>query len=220
MIVRRIRQWAERHTSDGRYTPVGIGFHWVMAGLVILQLALGWYTTRMPAGGDRLHAYQLHSDTGLIILILAVARFAWRMIVPGPVNDADTAGWQAKVATATHVIFYICFFGLPLSGWIMWSALGNGEPLTLAGTIPWPQMPFGLLDPEWQWAIMDWTEDVHQGLILTLLILIPLHVGAALMHHLWHRDDVLAAMLPDVPDAAHHREGLTHTKTAKRSPST
>ncbi|WP_106639081.1 cytochrome b [Allosphingosinicella vermicomposti] len=218
MIGARLREWARRHSDKGRYTPVGIIFHWVMAALVILQLALGWYTTRMYAGGDRLTAYQWHSDLGLLILFLAFLRFAWRMMVPGPINDADKGGWQTNIAYATHVVFYLCFFGLPITGWMMWSALGDGRPLYVAGLVPWPQMPFGGLDPQWQWAILDWAEDLHQMFILILIILIPLHVGAALKHHWWDRDDVLEGMLPDVKDADDHREGLTHKPKRPRSP--
>lgn len=218
MIGETLRAWANKHSAKRRYTPVGIVFHWTMAALVIGQLALGWYTTRMPAGGDRLAAYRLHSELGLLILILALLRFVWRSMVPGPINDADKGGWQTNVAHLTHVIFYICFFGLPLTGWTMWSALGDGQPLTIAGVIPWPQMPFDRLDPAWQWAIMDWAEDLHQFFILIIVILIPLHIGAALKHHWWDRDDVLTGMLPDVPDVDHPRAMLQHKPTAPRSP--
>lgn len=217
MIGEKLRAWAAKHSAKRRYTPVGIVFHWVMAVLVVGQLLLGWYTTRMPAGGTRVEAYGLHSELGILILILALLRFAWRAMVPGPINDADKGGWQTNIAHMTHVIFYICFFGLPITGWMMWSALGDGPPLSV-GAVPWPQMPFGTLDPAWQWAILDWAEDLHQFFILTIIILIPLHIGAAMKHHWWNRDDVLTGMLPDIQDAGHHREGLTHRTTAPRSP--
>ena len=218
MIAARLRAWAGRHSEKGRYTPVGITFHWVMAVLVILQLGIGWFTTRMPAGGGRVQAYQVHSDLGLLILVLALLRFVWRAMVPGPINDADRGGWQSNVAHATHVIFYICFFGLPITGWMMWSSLGDGAPLSVAGILPWPQMPFASLDSAWQWAILDWAEDLHQLFILTLVVLIPLHIGAALKHHWWDRDDVLVGMLPEIEDADHHREGLPRGPKAPQSP--
>lgn len=217
MIGARLRAWARKHSTERRYTPVGIVFHWVMAVLIIAQLLLGWYTTRMPAGGARFQAYQTHSDLGLLILILALLRFGWRAMVPGPINDADKGGWQANVAHLTHVVFYICFFGLPISGWMMWSALGDGQPLAVAGIVPWPQMPFHALDPAWQWAIMDWAEDLHLFFIVTIIIIIPLHIGAAVKHHWWDRDDVLSGMLPDIPDAEHHRKGLRRKSPEHRS---
>ena len=33
-----------------------------------------------------------------IWLVLATLRFIWRLIVPGPINDADNLGWQTKLA--------------------------------------------------------------------------------------------------------------------------
>ena len=37
---------------------------------------------------------------------------------------------------------------------------------------------------------------VHGGLAVLLLVLLALHIGAALKHHFVLRDDVLARMLP------------------------
>src|SRR3546814_5613152 len=96
----------------------------------------------LPVGGSKLGAYQVHSEMGLLILILAILRMVWRLMIPGPVNDADFQGLQTKIANVTKYIFYICFFGLPLSGWAMWSSVAEPGPLSVAGIIPWPQLPF------------------------------------------------------------------------------
>ena len=108
------------------------------------------------------------------------------------------------LARAIHVLFYVCFFGLPLSGWAMWSAEAPPGPLYLAGVVPWPQMPFGELSLEARWLILDLATDVHDALVIALLLVVPLHVAAALKHHFWERNDVLLAILPDVPDAQTH----------------
>lgn len=200
-MIEALRAWARRHTEENRYSPVAITFHWVMAALVIFQLGWGWYAGLLPAGGSKLLAYQLHTDVGLLILILAIGRFVWRMMIPGPINDADVPGLQSTIASATHVIFYICFFGLPLSGWAMWSATSGNEELAVAGVLPWPMLPFDDLPRGLRWTIMDWAEDVHHVLVVTLTVLVPLHVAAALKHHFWNRHDVLRGMLPDIPDA-------------------
>src|SRR3546814_14779057 len=81
------------------------------------DLGWGWYMSRLPVGGDKLHAYEVHSAAGLPILLLAIGRLGWRIAIPGPVNDADRQGWQKQVAYSLHYVFYICFFALPLSGW-------------------------------------------------------------------------------------------------------
>ncbi len=198
-MIAEIRAWAERHTAERRYSPVGIVFHWLMAALVLFQLGWGWHVGRMAVGADKLQGYQLHSDVGLLILLLAGLRLVWRLIVPGPINDADALGWQTRLAYLTHILFYICFFMLPISGWMMWSALGDGRPLSVAGILPWPQLPFEGLPRAIQWWILDRAESLHQLLVIVLAALVPLHVGAALKHHFWDRHDVLKGMLPELP---------------------
>jgi len=211
-VIEAIRGWALRHTSEGRYSPVGQIFHWTMAALISFQLYWGWSMSRMPVGGDKLDAYRVHAELGLLMFVLAALRAIWRLIVPGPINDADRLGWQTWAAHITHILFYICFFGLPLSGWAMWSALGDGSPLSIAGLIPWPQMPFHSLAKSLQWLVLDWSEAIHVALILLLVVMIPIHVGAALKHHFWDRHDVLLGMLPELPEDQ-AREGPPRSAT-------
>ena len=199
-MIEQLRAWARKHTEQDRYSPVGLVFHWVMAALVLFQLGWGFYSDWVAPGGDKLFAYQVHSAAGLPILILALLRGVWRLVIPGPENDADTLGWQSIAAHVTHWLFYIAFFGLPLSGWVMWSALVEPGPLYLAGVMPWPQVPLESLDVMTRFAILDVAEDVHAALIILLLVLIPAHAGAALKHHFWDRHDVLRGMLPEIPD--------------------
>ena len=84
-----IRRWAVSYTEHGKYSPVGVWFHWIMAGLVLFQLGSGWMMSRYPVGASKLATYELHSELGLTILFLAILRFGWRLFVPDPVNDAD-----------------------------------------------------------------------------------------------------------------------------------
>lgn len=204
-MIAAIRRWAARHTAERRYSPVGQIFHWTMALLISFQLIWGWYMGRIPAGGEKWQAFALHAELGLLMLLLALLRALWRLIVPGPINDADRLGWQTWAAHVTHILFYICFFGLPLSGWAMWSALGNAPPLEVAGVAPWPHMPFDAIPVSLQWWILDWAEGLHALLVLLLVAMLPLHVGAALKHHFWDRHDVLKGMLPDLPEDAEAR---------------
>ena len=217
-MIRALRAWARTHSERSRYTPVGIAFHWVMAFLVLFQLGWGYYTSWLPAGGDKLFAYQVHSSVGLPILLLAIARFGWRLMIPGPENDADRQGWQTQVAYAFHYLFYVAFFGLPLSGWAVWSSVAEPGPLYLGGVLPWPQLPFDQLSLTLRWRILDWAEDIHLALVIMLLIIVPMHVGAALKHHFWDRHDVLRGMLPEIPDAEDPREASSHRPRVPRIP--
>lgn len=217
-MLETLRAWARRHTEQNRYSPVGVAFHWVMAFLVLFQLGWGFYTDFLMPGGDKLRAYQVHSAAGLPILVLTVFRAAWRIVIPGPINDADEPGWQATVAHVTHFLFYICFVGLPLSGWVMWSSVASPGPLQLGGVLPWPQVPLESLSMEARFTVLGAAERIHYGLIVLLLVLIPAHVGAALKHHFWDRHDVLRGMLPEIPDWEDPRAARQHKPREPRFP--
>jgi cytochrome b561 len=217
-MLAELRRWARRHTERDRYSPVGVAFHWIMAALVIFQLAWGLYTDWLMPGGDKLIAYQVHSAAGLPVLVLAILRGCWRLLIPGPINDADRQGWQTTVAHVTHILFYVCFFTLPVSGWVMWSAIAPQGPLYLAGVMPWPVLPLAELGIETRFAALVVAEAVHHWSIIVLFVLIPAHVAAALKHHFWDRHDVLRGMLPEIPDREDPRAAKQHRRREPRFP--
>lgn len=216
-MLKQLRAWARGHTSKRRYSPVGVAFHWGMAAFIIFMLALGWHMGRVQAGGGKQAVFAIHMTLGLTTLVLSVLRLMWRVLIPGPVNDADNLGVQTLVANATHAIFYVCFIGLPVSGWLMWSAFAGGETLAVFGVTIVKPFPFAALDFEQKRSILYWAGTIHQVLIWTLLLLIPAHAGAALKHHFWDRHDVLEGMLPllagEEPPKAKRRK-----RKARRSP--
>lgn len=198
-LVMTALEWAAGHHDEGRYSPVAILFHWSMAALVFFQLGWGWWMGRLPAGGDKVLAHDIHYGAGVLMLVLVIGRYSWRLLAPGPINDADKPGWQSTASVITHWLFYICLFGLPLSGWLMVSATAREQDLTIAGLIPWPLMPLQDLDSVTAWRVEAVSEWMHWGLVVTLLLLIPIHVGAALKHQVIDRDDVFHGMLPVLP---------------------
>lgn len=206
-----LQAWADRYRSRGRYTPVGVTFHWTMAAIVLFQLGSGWWMQRYLVGAEKLAAYALHSEVGLTLLLLGLMRLLWRTIVPGPVNDADKPGVSTKIAHITHGVFYALFTVLPLSGWAMWSAIRPAEPLYLAGLVPVPPMPFHDLSRAWQYHVLDLAMQVHVGGVVLLSLLVPAHALAAIKHHLVDQDDVFEGMLPELSDHHRHPAGPQHS---------
>lgn len=204
-LIVNILEWAAGHHDEGRYSPVAIVFHWTMAVLVVFQLGWGWWMGRLPVGGGKVAAQDLHYAVGVLMLVLALGRGGWRLLAPGPINDADKPGWESTTAHITHYLFYTCLFGLPLSGWAMISATAREQDLTLLGLVPWPLLPLQDLTFVRRWQIEAVTEWMHWGLIVTLVLLVPLHVVGALKHQFIDRDDVLHGMLPVVPQPSRRR---------------
>lgn len=204
-LIMTTLEWAAGHHDEGRYSPVAIIFHWTMAALVTFQLGWGWWMGRLPVGGDKVAAHDVHYAVGVLMLVLVIGRFGWRLLAPGPINDADKPGWESVASSLTHWLFYICLFGLPLTGWVMVSATAREQSLSVAGLIPWPLFPLQALDSMTAWRVEAVSEWMHWGLIITLLLLIPIHVGAALKHQIIDRDDVFHGMLPVLPQPSPKR---------------
>ena len=195
-------EWAEGYHRRGLYSPIGVAFHWVMAGLMLFQLAHGWYLGWQPVGGDKYVGYQTHTQVGLTIMLLGALRFLWHRQLSGPGN-VDAASPAGRASRLLQAWFYVSFFALPVSGWVMWSTLPSDLPLTIAGVIPFPNLPFDQLSEGLQHRLMQWAAAAHFWMVWITALAIPGHAAAAVLHHLVERDKVLPSMFdlngPRVP---------------------
>lgn len=187
-------EWAEGHHRRGVYTPIGVAFHWVMAALMIFQLGHGAYLHWQPVGGDKYLGYQTHTEIGLTIMVLGTLRFLWRSQIGVP-DNIDEASFAGKASRVLHVWFYFSFFALPITGWVMWSTLPSDLPLSIAGVIPFPNLPFDPLSEALQFRLMQWAAAAHVAMVWITALIIPGHAGAAVLHYWVKRDRVLQSML-------------------------
>ncbi|HTO39599.1 MAG TPA: cytochrome b [Rhizomicrobium sp.] len=184
--------------SQLRYGSVSIGFHWLIAGLVILNLCLGLYMGTLPRG-DALKGLivMIHKSTGLTILTLSVARVLWRLVNPWQPLPVDLSPALRALARTTHLLFYFLIIAIPFSGWAMTSASLRGAPIIWYGLFEWPKLGFiTALSDDDKRQVMHNASQMHEILAFFAIGLIVLHVGAALYHHLIRRDSVLRRMLP------------------------
>ena len=186
-------EWAEGYNRRGLYSPIGVAFHWVMAALMIFQLAHGWYLAWQPAGGDKYVGYQTHTQIGLTLMMLGTLRFFWSSQLSGP-DTVDEDSLAGKASRLLHAWFYVSFFALPISGWVMWSTLPSDLPLSIAGVIPFPNLPFDQLSQALQVRLMRWAATAHLWIVWITMLVIPGHAGAAVLHYLVQRDRVLPSM--------------------------
>jgi cytochrome b561 len=171
-----------RLPRSDRYSGVAIVFHWVIALLVILNLAIGLLAPLrgwMPG----------HKSIGITVLALTLARVAWRLVHRPPPLPARTPAWEKGVAHATHWTLYALLLAMPLTGWAMVSGSTKRRPLDWFGAFDIPYLPVST-------NVGGLGHDAHGVLGWLMLALVVLHVAAALRHHLILRDTVLARMLP------------------------
>ena len=74
--------------ETSRYTIVAITLHWVMAGLLLFMIWLGW---NMDENEVR---FQLHKSIGILILFLTLVRVIWRAMNPPPPLPSSTRIFQ------------------------------------------------------------------------------------------------------------------------------
>ncbi|MEM9706401.1 MAG: cytochrome b [Pseudomonadota bacterium] len=182
-----------------RYTNVAIGLHWLIALMLIGQIAGGWYMTHVPEPFSALQfqLYQLHKSFGLMVLFLSLIRLGWRLSHKVPGLPDGMKSWERIGARISHIGFYVLMIGVPLGGWAVVSASPFAEsvPTLIFGVVPWPHLPF-FVHVEDKQALYALISRMHMVFAFTILALFFLHVGAALKHHFIVRDGVLARMAP------------------------
>jgi cytochrome b561 len=181
-----------------RYNALAMSLHWLIAILLITNIALAWYFNTLT-GLPKIAPTQLHKSIGITILLFSLARLAWRFIAPPPPLPASVVGWERWAAGAVYVLFYVVMIGMPLTGWALSSAsrLIHVYPITLFGLVPWPAIgPLTVLPAPQMHSAHAAFVIAHHLLAKLAYGLIVLHVAAALRHQFIRRDDVAARMIP------------------------
>lgn len=182
--------------SGVRYSTVAIVLHWAIAAGVVFQLLLGF---RMQDFEGVAHAgfLQLHKSVGIAVLLLSVARLAWRRAKPPPAHGAELSPLERRLSGWVHAGFYGVMIGAPLTGWALVSMTRAGGPFRLFGAIPWARIP-GLASVRGgaNEQLAGLFDNAHLALVWLALGLLALHVLGALKHHFVSGDAVLGRMAP------------------------
>lgn len=173
--------------SVSHYTRTAVGLHWLVAGLILSGLFMGWTMTEMALSPRKLQVYNWHKWVGVTVLGLAVVRLIWRFTHRSPPLAATTPRWQRAAARGGHALLYLLMLVMPLTGWI-YSNL-TGYPVVYLGKIPLPD----LVERNRELA-ETWLE-VHATLGVVLAVVIAGHVAAAFYHQFFMRDGTLLRML-------------------------
>jgi cytochrome b561 len=177
-----------------RSTPAAWGtgaraLHWIGAALVLFLIAYGWWMTHVPERGVRLGHFHLHSIVGAYFILLLALRLLWRAIDTTPAPPVGSKRWERRSAHAGHAALYALMIGAAATGWALWSASPTRVPIEVLGL----EVPFLFAEPNAARARR--LEGPHKLLSYLLLVVIVIHVAAALRHHFLKRNDVLRRML-------------------------
>jgi cytochrome b561 len=172
---------ASASPQQQRYTAIAIALHWIIAFSIIGLIAVGWLMEEMEPGPDYFQIVQLHKSFGITILLLSVARLIWRLMNPPP-PEPDMPKFQAVLARAVHVLFYVLIIAMPLTGWIMASA-SSDAPTRYFGLVDIRLPGIPGLDAATREGLEEGFEQVHSSLAWVIIGLLVLHVAGALKHH-------------------------------------
>lgn len=174
------------------YTKTAILLHWLIALMIIGQLIGGKVMMWMDPKPLKFEIFQLHKSFGFIILALSLLRLIWRLLHKAPALPDGMKPIERIGAHLSHIGFYVLMIGIPLSGWIMVSASTTRITTKIFKMVKVPDFP-GVTRSEYMEGL---TENVHEKLSIIMILLIGLHIGAALKHHFINKDDVLTRMVP------------------------
>jgi len=173
-----------------RWGAVAQFLHWLIVILIIVQVVLASIADDLPLGMKKLAMLARHKSVGITILGLALIRLLWRWTNPTPPLPDTLRPYERALARFTHAALYFLLFAMPFSGWMMSSA--RGFPVSWFG---FRSMQLPDLVPKNQ-ALYHVLVTTHGTLAVVLLVVVALHMAAALKHHFVLKDDVLRRMLP------------------------
>jgi cytochrome b561 len=177
-----------------RYTTTAILLHWLIAIVVLGLIAWGWWMqtiAKIPVG-PRVDAFNLHKSIGMTVLLLMLVRTGWRARHPPP-PFAPMPRWQARLARAVHLLFYVCLIVQPLSGYL--GSAFSGYPVRF----------FGVMLPAWapkNDALKEALSVVHLVNSWVLVGALALHVAGTVKHALLERDGSFQRIWFRAPRAA------------------
>jgi len=177
------RNTAEAYGSFAKF------LHWSIVLLIIPQYFLAEAAEEVADGSlEQASILGWHKSLGMLVLLLAVVRIAWKVMNrphPSPIGDVV---WQRKAAAAAHGILYLLILLQPLSGWILVSSAGGSVSL-----FDWVTFPAIVGENH---DLHETFEEVHEVLFNAMLVVAVVHVAAAVYHHWILKDNTLRRMLP------------------------
>lgn len=173
----------------GKYSKTAIALHWLIAMLVFANVVLVNMAADLPREAKAVYM-DPHKAIGISILALSLFRLLWRIVHKPPSMPKAIPRWQAVIGRTTHALFYFLIIAVPITGWLMVGARPGASPVDYFGL-------FSIDLPVTESKILSgFGHDGHEILTKPLVILILLHILAALKHQFIDRLPFIQRMWP------------------------
>lgn len=176
---------AAKPIETPRYSVAGRALHWAIALLVLVVLPLG-AVIKFVKEDVKLTFYMFHESLGFLVIWFMLARWLVRLSRKPP-PPVPMPAWEHRLAATVHWALYVALLLMPITGFLATNAFGF--PLQWFGFLPiWS--PIGK-SPD----LAPYLIGVHMVLGWTIVVLVVLHLGGVLHHHILRRDATLYRML-------------------------
>ena len=177
-------------TDRLQYGTTAKVFHWLIVALLLVQYPIGWFMPDIHRDMKPGAPMTFHISFGIVILLLIVMRFAWRLMHP-VAPESSLPRWQRLGSEAVHWLLYALVLATTLTGWLF--ASFRGWSVSLFFVMPLPMLAGDNA------AAGKAIDGLHQAMEWSLLAVIGIHVAAALAHIFVYRDRIMQRMLPGQP---------------------
>lgn len=180
-----VKHWTN---TSHHFGWLSILLHWSMAILLIGMYFLGDYMVGLDYYDDWYHqAPALHKAVGILLLFLLMIRFVWNTTQAHPQALKPERIWQNRLARMGHLGLYGLVIILGVSGYLISTAKGQGIDVFAWFTVP------AFLPEDAQRG--ELAGDIHEVAATLFILLVLIHIAAALKHHFFDKDKTLLRML-------------------------
>lgn len=162
--------------------------HWAVALLVAVQLTTGRLSEAVADRATSAELIRIHYQFGMVLAVLVVARLVARLCTSAPLTLAGEPIWRSRAAAGVHLGLYALLVILPVSGFVIWDYFD--ADMSVFGLMVAPD----LVSPTEDERLRAFTWYVHAAAGWALMVLVLLHLGAAVWHCL-RRDRLFERML-------------------------
>ena len=174
-------------TDRLQYGTTAKVFHWLIVALLLVQYPIGWLMPDLHRNMNPGAPMTFHISFGITILLLIVLRLVWRLTHP-VAPESSLPPWQRLSSELVHWLLYVLVLATTVTGWLF--ASFRGWSVSFFYLLPMPMLS---TDND---AASKAVDGLHQAAEWALLVVIGIHMAAALAHIFIYRDRIMQRMLP------------------------
>lgn len=178
----------QARNTNNAYGWVSITLHWIMAILLIGMYFVGDYMVDLTYYDPLYHTLPYwHKSIGIVLGLALLFRLSWNVSNPKLTATQGAPDFTHLLAKLGHWALYGLVIILAISGYLISSAKGQGIEV-----FGWFEIPALLASNEQRGEIAG---EVHEIAATLFILLVAVHALAAIVHHVYWKDNTLTRML-------------------------